>query len=58
MKHFACGDVIPGCAAVFSAPSVDLLMEAVSLHARQDHGVTDITPDLVATITSHITSVG
>ena len=39
MKTFACGDVIPGCSASFSAA---------------DHGVTDITPELVRAVRDRI----
>lgn len=55
MKHFACGDVVPGCAAAFSAPSVDELLTEISLHAGQDHEMTDINPAIIAAITAHIT---
>jgi predicted small metal-binding protein len=42
MKTFACGDVIPGCGARFSAA---------------DHGVIDITPELVQAVRDRIVSI-
>ncbi|MGY1805055.1 DUF1059 domain-containing protein [Blastococcus sp. SYSU D00922] len=57
MKTFACGDVIPGCGASFSAADEDGIFSQVAGHAAADHGVTDITPELVAAVRSHIHSI-
>ncbi|GAC1534066.1 MAG: hypothetical protein NVS3B12_14350 [Acidimicrobiales bacterium] len=56
MKQFSCGDVVPGCAAVFSAPDNDTLLSQVTEHARRDHGLIEIPLDLQAAITAHIVS--
>ena len=48
MKAFACGDVIPGCGARFTGADEDGIFAQVAGHAAADHGVTDITPELVA----------
>ncbi len=51
MTHtIACGDVMPGCAAHFSADSKDELMEQVVAHAAADHGVTEVTPEVAAAV--------
>jgi predicted small metal-binding protein len=50
MKTFACGDVIPGCTASFTASDEDGIVGQVAGHAAADHGVTDITPELVAAV--------
>jgi len=42
----ACGDVVPGCAAKLEADSEDELMAKVADHARDEHGVAEITPEL------------
>jgi len=42
----ACGDVVPGCDATFEAGSEEELMSKVIPHARDEHGVDEITPDL------------
>jgi predicted small metal-binding protein len=44
MKTFACGDVIPGCSARFSAADEGAILAQVAGHAAHDHGVTDVTP--------------
>ncbi len=54
MKTFACGDVIPGCSARFSASDEDGIVSQVAGHAAADHGVTDITTELVAAVRAHI----
>jgi predicted small metal-binding protein len=48
MKHFACGDLVPGCTATFSGSSVDEILEHVARHARADHGTTEVSPELAA----------
>jgi predicted small metal-binding protein len=54
MKRFACGDVIPGCDAAFTAPDEDGVLALAGAHAATVHGVTDPTPELVATVHSHV----
>ena len=56
MKTFACGDVIPGCGARFSAADEDGIFAQVAGHAAADHGVTDITPELVQAVRDRIAS--
>ena len=56
MKTFACGDVIPGRGAHFSAADEDGILSQVAGHAAADHGVTDITPQLVQAVRAHIRS--
>ena len=51
MKTFACGDVIPGCGARFSAADEDGIFAQVAGHATADHGVTDITETLQRALT-------
>jgi predicted small metal-binding protein len=57
MKTFACGDVIPGCNAHFSAADEDGIFSQAARHAAADHGVTDITPELVQAVRDHIVTV-
>jgi predicted small metal-binding protein len=54
MKTFACGDVIPGCGARFTAVDDDGLFAQVAGHAAAAHGVTDITPELVQAVRDRI----
>jgi predicted small metal-binding protein len=56
MKRLACGDVVPGCTFTASAPTEDELMKKVVAHAAQEHGVTEITPELAAKVKAAINS--
>lgn len=50
----ACGDVMPGCSARFEDDSRDGLLGQVAAHAGVDHGITEITPDILAAVESKI----
>ena len=54
MKRMACGDVIPDCDFIASAPTEDELMKKVVAHAAQAHGVTEITPELAEKVKAAI----
>ncbi len=55
MKYqLACGDVMPGCSQTFGADSQDALLGQVAEHAGADHGITEITPDVLAAVTGKI----
>ncbi|MDQ3308394.1 MAG: DUF1059 domain-containing protein [Actinomycetota bacterium] len=48
--ELACGDVMPGCDATFSAESEDELLAEVGPHAAEAHGITEITPDVLESV--------
>ena len=50
----ACGDVMPGCAATFTADDRDALMQEVAAHAEADHGITEITPEVAEAVVAAI----
>lgn len=50
----ACGDAVPGCSARFEEDSRERILELVTVHAREDHGVVDVTPDMLAAIGANI----
>lgn len=56
MKKFRCGDVVPGCAAEFVGTEDDILRD-VGHHARHDHGLTEVTPELVGAVRERIQTV-
>jgi predicted small metal-binding protein len=56
MKHFACGSVVAGCHAVFHDVEDDGILSQVAAHARADHDLTEITPELVDAIRRNITT--
>jgi predicted small metal-binding protein len=54
MKSFTCGEVVPNCEASWVCSSEDEILARVAQHARDDHGMDSITPDLVAAVRAHI----
>lgn len=57
MKQFCCGDVVPGCNATFRAPDEDSLFAQIAAHARRDHGLTEISPALLAQVRANVRDV-
>lgn len=56
-QKIACADVMPGCKFEAEAETENELLEKVSVHAAEVHGVKEVTPDLVAKVKSVIKSV-
>ena len=54
MKEFSCGDVVHGCKAKFRARSEEEILAHVAEHARNDHGLTHVSPELVSAVKQHI----
>jgi predicted small metal-binding protein len=50
----SCGDAVPGCSARFEEDSRERILELVSAHARKDHGVTDVTPEMLEAMAGNI----
>jgi predicted small metal-binding protein len=46
----ACGDIVPGCDATFSAETPEELMALAGPHGAEVHGLTDLTPEQMAAI--------
>lgn len=57
MKRFACGDVVPGCDAAWVCSSEDDLLAQLAAHAVADHGLVEISADLVAAVRANIVTV-
>ncbi|MGB3735685.1 MAG: DUF1059 domain-containing protein [Ilumatobacter sp.] len=57
MKKFACGDVVPGCAATFESATEDGIIEAVGRHAAADHDMTAVPDEVVTAVRRAIVSV-
>jgi predicted small metal-binding protein len=53
-KHIACGDVVHGCKAVFTAPTKEELMKKIAAHADEAHGIKEVTPEIEAQINEAI----
>lgn len=50
MKRFSCGDVVPGCTVNFQSDSEESLLTQVGHHAHDDHGLVDVTDDLIEAV--------
>ena len=47
MKEFRCGDLVPGCTTTFQGESEDEILEQVAVHARDEHGMDEVPPEVV-----------
>ena len=54
MKEFRCGVLVPGCYATFQGESEDEIMRQVVVHAREEHGMDEVPPEVVAAIRAEI----
>lgn len=52
--HIACNEVVPGCGFTASADTEEALTDKVAIHAAQDHGVPEVTPELAAKVKAAI----
>ena len=52
----SCGDAMPGCSARFEDDSRERILEQVAVHARDAHGVADVTPEMPQAIGANIVS--
>ena len=50
MKRFSCGDVVPGCTMSFETDSQEALLTQVGHHAHDDHGLVEVTDELIAAV--------
>lgn len=54
MKQVRCGDIVPGCDFQARAETEAELLQKVAEHARDVHGIQEVTPDLAAQVRSKI----
>ncbi len=54
MKVFKCGVLVPGCTAAFEGESDDVILERVAVHARDEHGMDEVPPEVVDKIVASI----
>ena len=47
MKEFCCGEVVPGCTTEFEGETDESILQQVAIHAREDHGMEEVSPQLV-----------
>ena len=54
MKEFKCGVLVPGCWATFHGESDDEILRQVVVHAREEHGMDQVPPEVVDEIVAEI----
>lgn len=57
MKEFWCGAVVPNCSKRFRAANENEILAQVAEHARKDHGMNDVPPEVVAKVRAQIKEV-
>lgn len=57
MKQFACGSVVPQCHAVFEGADDDQILVQVAEHARVDHGMTQVSAEIVDAVRANIVTL-
>jgi predicted small metal-binding protein len=55
-KRIACAEIVPDCPFTASAATEEELLQQVAAHAAHDHGITEITPEVVAKVKAAIKS--
>jgi predicted small metal-binding protein len=53
-KVLRCGDLMPGCSFVAEGKDVAEVMAKGAEHAKKDHGISSIPPDMVAKVQAAI----
>ena len=57
MKQFKCGDVIPGCQWMTRSEDEQELLEKIHVHARDEHAMDEVPPEVDDAIHMMITEV-
>ena len=57
MKQFSCGDVVPGCQWVVRSNDEPELLAEIHAHARDEHGMDEVPPEVEDAIHNVITEV-
>jgi len=55
MKEFKCGQIVPGCNHEFQGESEDDILQQIGPHARDEHGMDEVPPEVVDRIRDAIT---
>ena len=54
MKQFVCNDVVPGCTWVTRREGDEELWVEISSHARDEHGMDEVPPEVVDQVVARI----
>jgi predicted small metal-binding protein len=55
MKEFKCGTIVPGCSTVFEGESESEILDQIGDHARDEHGMNEVPPEVVDQVRANIT---
>jgi predicted small metal-binding protein len=53
-KYIACAAIVPECPFEATATTEEELLQMVAAHAAHDHGITEVSPELVAKVKAAI----
>ena len=53
-KDIACAAIVPDCGFTATAPTEEDLLKKVAAHAAHDHGITEVTPELLTAVKAAI----
>lgn len=56
-KELRCGDVMPGCDQVIKGATEDEVMKKGAQHAKEKHGVKEMTPAIAQKVKAAIRTV-
>ena len=54
LKYIACAAIVPDCGFTATAPTEEDLLKKVVAHAAHDHGITEVTPELLTAVKAAI----
>jgi predicted small metal-binding protein len=54
LKEFRCGVLVPGCWATFHGENDEEILRQVVVHAREEHNMDEVPPEVVAEIRAEI----
>jgi predicted small metal-binding protein len=54
MKEFRCAAIVPGCSTIFEGESDSTILDQIAAHARDDHGMHEVPPEVVDSILDNI----
>ena len=57
VKEFRCGDLVPGCTTTFQGESEEEILQQVALHARDEHGMDEVPPEVVDEVRAGISDL-
>jgi predicted small metal-binding protein len=53
-KTLKCGDLMPGCDFVANGDSEEEVLQKAAVHAKEAHGIEDLTDELVGQVRAKI----